>query len=190
MRRQLLLEVVEYFDNLGANKSETEEYLFRQLTEELPYFPISSVHRDDLAGEGFDVSNVTDDQMQTIADKMADAYTDSDVYWIDLRIIAADCAGVPKKLGKEELIDEIKATIDTYGAFNTAEVEADASPCVYSGGGIVILAENFNEDCISAYTYDEAGMEIHSEDKPYTDLDENVLMDIYNLCKEWEEKNS
>jgi hypothetical protein len=89
-----LEELYGYFAGIKT-RSKKEENLFLQLHAELPHFPISSVHRDDLANEGFDVSNVTDDQMQTIADKMADAYSEQ-VFWIDLDIIA-DYAGVPKK---------------------------------------------------------------------------------------------
>jgi hypothetical protein len=58
-------------------------------------FPITSVHRDDLEGLGYDTSNVDDGTMQELASKMADAYLDS-VFWIDLPIIA-DHLEIPKK---------------------------------------------------------------------------------------------
>ena len=61
------------------------------------YFPITSVHRDDLAGVGFDVSSVDDGMMTELAGKMANAYLDQ-VYWIDLEIIAENL-GIPKKSG-------------------------------------------------------------------------------------------
>ena len=59
------------------------------------YFPITSVHRDDLEGLGYDTSNVDDGTMQELASKMADAYLDQ-VFWIDLPIIA-DELELPKK---------------------------------------------------------------------------------------------
>lgn len=59
------------------------------------YFPITSVHRDDLKGLGYDTSNVDDGTMQELASKMADAYLDSD-FWIDLPIIA-DHLEIPKQ---------------------------------------------------------------------------------------------
>jgi hypothetical protein len=94
MRRQLTEELHGYFAAI-ENRSEKEENLFLQLQGELPYFHITSVHRDDLESRGFDISNVSDGQMETIAGKMAEAYTEQ-VFWIDLDIIA-DYAGVSKK---------------------------------------------------------------------------------------------
>jgi|GEM_PF-6874721 len=38
---------------------------------EQDYFPITSVHRDDLKAAGFDASNVPDDVMTELASKMA-----------------------------------------------------------------------------------------------------------------------
>jgi hypothetical protein len=59
------------------------------------YFPVTSVHRDDLAGLGYDTSKVDDATMTELAEKMADAYLDSG-FWIDLPIIA-DHLEIPKK---------------------------------------------------------------------------------------------
>jgi hypothetical protein len=59
------------------------------------YFPITSVHRDDLEGLGYDTSKVDDGTMQELASKMADAYLDSD-FWIDLPIVA-DHSEIPMK---------------------------------------------------------------------------------------------
>src|SRR2546425_7969040 len=59
-------------------------------------FPITSVSRDDLESQGFDASNVTDEQMADIASKMEEAYTCGDTFWIDLDILARD-VGVPRK---------------------------------------------------------------------------------------------
>ena len=104
MRRQLLLELYEYFENIGAGRSETEEYLYLQLKGELPYFQITTVHRDDLESQGFEISHITDGQMETIASKMADAYTGNDVFWIDLKIIAA-YIGIPGKKERYVLVE-------------------------------------------------------------------------------------
>ena len=59
------------------------------------YFPITSVHRGDLEAQGFDASVVDDATMFELADKMADAYLDSD-FWIDLEIIA-EAIGIPRR---------------------------------------------------------------------------------------------
>jgi hypothetical protein len=58
-------------------------------------FPITSVAREDLESQGFDASNVTDDQMAEIADHMQDAYCD-DAFWVELDVIAEDM-GIPSK---------------------------------------------------------------------------------------------
>jgi hypothetical protein len=58
-------------------------------------FPITSVAREDLESQGFDASNVTDDQMAEIADKMQDAYCD-DAFWVELEVIADDM-DIPRK---------------------------------------------------------------------------------------------
>ena len=53
------------------------------------YFPITSVHRRDLEGLGYDISTVDDSTTFQLANKMANAYCDS-AFWIDLEIIADD----------------------------------------------------------------------------------------------------
>jgi hypothetical protein len=190
MNRQLLEDVHRYFSG-KENPTQEEKDLLMRLGGELPYFQITTVHRDDLEQAGLDGSHVTDAQMETIADKMADAYID-EVFWIDLKIIAEDCANVPLKpenMKKGRLISEIKQMIAEYGAFNTAETEADASPCIHNSGGVTILAEFFCADCITATTYNDKGVDIHSEFMPYTDLDEDVLRSIYKLCAKWKIMN-
>ena len=59
------------------------------------YFPITSVHRNDLDGLGYDTSKVDDGTMTELASKMADAYCDNG-FWIDLPIIA-DHHDIPQK---------------------------------------------------------------------------------------------
>lgn len=59
------------------------------------FFLITSVHRDDLEGLGYDTSRVDDATMSKLASKLADAYCQS-TFWIDLPIIA-DFLGIPKR---------------------------------------------------------------------------------------------
>ena len=58
-------------------------------------FPITSVCRDDLAGYGFDVEKITNDQMKELADKMEDDYCEQ-MFHESMTIIARDCMGLPK----------------------------------------------------------------------------------------------
>jgi lipoate synthase len=94
MQRQLLEDLHKYFSNI-KKPTKDEKSLLLRLTGELPYFYITSVHRDDLEDAKMDVSHVTDGQMETIARKMADDYLEQ-MYWISLPIIA-EYAGVPKQ---------------------------------------------------------------------------------------------
>jgi hypothetical protein len=63
-------------------------------------FEITSVSREDLETAGFDASDVDDDTMERLADKMGDAYV-SNGFWIDLPIIA-EYLEIPKKGETEE----------------------------------------------------------------------------------------
>jgi DNA topoisomerase VI subunit A len=57
-------------------------------------FKITSVSREDLEGQGYDTSKVSDDDMERLADKMADAYVQNS-FWDDLEAIADDM-GIPR----------------------------------------------------------------------------------------------
>ena len=60
------------------------------------YFKVTYVHRDDLATKSFNPAKVTDEQMEELAEKMGEAYTGGDGFWIDLDIIADDLS-IPRK---------------------------------------------------------------------------------------------
>ena len=59
-------------------------------------FKITSVIREDLEMRGFDTTNITDEQMERLAQKMCDDYLEQ-MFWISLDIIAEDIIGIPKK---------------------------------------------------------------------------------------------
>jgi hypothetical protein len=59
------------------------------------FFPITSLHRSDLEGLGYNTSHLDDFTMTRLAEKMADAYC-ANGFWIDLPIIA-DAMEIPKK---------------------------------------------------------------------------------------------
>lgn len=58
------------------------------------FFPITSVHRDDLEAAGFDVSGVSDETMERLAKRMADNYI-SQLFWTSLMITAEEL-NIPK----------------------------------------------------------------------------------------------
>ena len=82
-----------------------KEALYREMQQHGFHggFPITSVAREDLESQGFDASNVTDDQMAEIADHMQDAYCD-DAFWVELDVIADDM-GIPYKAEGTEAAD-------------------------------------------------------------------------------------
>lgn len=92
MIQTLLDDIKAYFD---AKERLTEQE--RQLQQRLSggYFPITSVHRDDLQGVGFDVEKISDDDMKELARKMADDYCEQ-LFWSSMEIIAGDILGFPK----------------------------------------------------------------------------------------------
>ena len=59
-------------------------------------FNITSVSREDLESRGFDTTNITDEQMERLAQKMCDDYLEQ-MFWISLDIIAEDIMGFKKK---------------------------------------------------------------------------------------------
>lgn len=66
-------------------------------TEEMnKEFNITSVSRQDLEYRGFDTTNITDAQMERLAQKMCDDYLEQ-MFWISLDIIAEDIMGFKKK---------------------------------------------------------------------------------------------
>lgn len=59
------------------------------------FFPITSISRADLEMRGFDTSEITDEQMEKLASKMADDYLEQ-MFWVSMVIIAENL-GFPKK---------------------------------------------------------------------------------------------
>ena len=92
MIQTLLDDIKAYFD-AKANLTEEEKQLKQRLSG--GYFPITSVHRDDLQGVGFDVERISDDDMKELARKMANDYCEQ-LFWGSIEIIA-EILGFPKK---------------------------------------------------------------------------------------------
>lgn len=96
MVRELYQRLREYFNNL-PEPTEEERQFIRELNA--GYFPITSVHRDDLEGQGFDVEKISDDDMQNLAEKMADDYCEQ-LFWPSMEIIAGEILSFPKEKQK------------------------------------------------------------------------------------------
>lgn len=97
MVRELYQRLREYFNNL-PEPTEEERQFIRELNA--GYFPITSVHRNDLEGQGFDVEKISDDDMQNLAEKMADDYCEQ-LFWPSMEIIAGEILSFPKVKTKD-----------------------------------------------------------------------------------------
>lgn len=96
-------DVYESVEELSAYWN-TEEVFYptssymRVIKEE---FPISFLSREDLEAKGFDTSEVDDDTMQRLADKMGDDYCEQ-LFWTSMEIIAEDGFDIPKREKTED----------------------------------------------------------------------------------------
>lgn len=63
-------------------------------------FVITSVSRGDLEALGYDTSEVSDEQMEYLARKMADDYCEQ-LFWTSLDILA-ECLEIPKEQNQSE----------------------------------------------------------------------------------------
>lgn len=94
MRQELLKDIHKYLKNKEKRTPE-EDLLLMRVEGALPYFQITSIHRNDLLHKGFDVSNVTDSDMATLARKLADDYCEQ-LFWLSMEIIAEEGLNIPK----------------------------------------------------------------------------------------------
>lgn len=101
MNRQDTLTVIQHLE--AGNVSEA----LILLKESLASFPITSVHREDLFTQGFLNQNVSDEEMEAIARKMADSYIESQ-FWLDLSLCAREF-GVPHS---EDFVDYVKECLE------------------------------------------------------------------------------
>ena len=92
----VLKNLKTYLDN-KENKNQEEENLLKQINIELSYVPIATISLNDIENTGYNVSNATQEDLELIANKMADFY--DDMFQEDL-ITALELLDIPniKKL--------------------------------------------------------------------------------------------
>ena len=87
---------------------------------------------------------------------------------------------------KRTLIKEIKAIIEEWGGFSTADVEANSSPVIATlGKDTCQLAEMFDLHKVTVITYVHEN-ETDTDYVKYEDLDKDVLEEILNLAQDWD----
>ena len=96
MDRKLIEDLHQYFEQ-KENRTGDEVHFLNELTSELPYFQISSVSREDLEGKGFNIENVTDEDMRQLARKLGDDYCNQ-LFWESMEIIAEQGIYIPRHL--------------------------------------------------------------------------------------------
>lgn len=108
MIQQLIDDLRVYFE-AKSSLTQEEQTLLNRLQD--GYFPITSVHRDDLASKGFDVRKISDGDMRELAKKMANDYCEQ-LFWDSMEIIAEDCLEF-SKFPKCPLCNEKYTTFDS-----------------------------------------------------------------------------
>lgn len=96
MKRSIIEDLHQYFEQ-KENKNGAEVSFLNQLTEELPYFQITAISREDLAQRGFDVDEVNDEDMRELARKMESDYCEQ-LYWESMVIIAEQGLELPRHI--------------------------------------------------------------------------------------------
>lgn len=96
MNRKLLEDLHQYFEQKD-NKTGAETSFLNRLAEELPYFQVTATSRDDLQRQGFDITDVDDEDMRELAKRLESDYCEQ-LYWISLDIIAQQGLDIPKHI--------------------------------------------------------------------------------------------
>lgn len=93
MQTDIKQEMLTYFKD-KSDRNEQENRFLLHLQNEIGFFNITSVSRDDVNELNFDGANMTNAQMNRLADKMGNAYL-ANGYWDDMRLCLEDME-IPK----------------------------------------------------------------------------------------------
>ena len=93
MQHSLKKELLDYFNNI-EHRTEQENRLRLFLANDVEFFDISSVSREDVDETGFDGQNMTEEQMEHLSSKMDRAYVENG-FWQDI-VSIADYIGIDK----------------------------------------------------------------------------------------------
>ena len=86
----LLQDIKKHFESI-ENKSTDENILLSRIEDELQFAPIAFVSRDDIEALGYNADEVTDRELQMIANKMGDYYLEYGDYNGDLQLALDKC---------------------------------------------------------------------------------------------------
>jgi hypothetical protein len=86
----LLQDIKKHFESI-EDKSTYEKHLLSRIEDELGFAPIAFVSRDDIEALGYNADNVTDRELQMVANKMGDYYLEYGDYNGDLQSALDKC---------------------------------------------------------------------------------------------------
>ena len=86
----LLQDIKKHFESI-ENKTIYENHLLSRIEDELQYAPIAFVSRDDIEQLGYNADDITDKELQMVANKMGDYYLEYGDYNEDLRLALDKC---------------------------------------------------------------------------------------------------
>lgn len=86
----LLQDIKKHFESI-EDKSVYEKHLLSRIEDELQFAPIAFVSRDDIEQLGYNADNVTDRELQMVANKMGDYYLEYGDYNGDLQSALDKC---------------------------------------------------------------------------------------------------
>ena len=93
MTQDFKRELLEYFKNI-PDPTTQERRILTTLQNEIVFFDLTSIHRDDIRIKGYNADCLTDAEMERISHKLTDCYLDNG-FWEDLAC-TLDYMGVPK----------------------------------------------------------------------------------------------
>lgn len=82
MQYEIKKELLEYFKAI-PNKTAQENRLCLYLQNDIEFFEVTGLSRDDVDEIGYDGANMTDAQMERLASKLGDSYVENG-FWEDL----------------------------------------------------------------------------------------------------------
>jgi hypothetical protein len=92
---------------------------------------------------------------------------------------------------KAKNIRLIGKIIQEHGEFSLGEVQPSSSPSIQSRGNLTDLVDYVMEDAVKIEVWDERrGEPIDSYSLNYNELSEEVVEEIVELCRTWEELNT
>lgn len=86
----LLQDIKKHFESI-ENKTTDENILLSRIEDELQFAPIAFVSRDDIEALGYNADDITDRELQMVANKMGDFYNEYGDYNGDLQSALDKC---------------------------------------------------------------------------------------------------